>query len=502
MFSKILVANRGEIAVRVIRACRELGVKSVAVYSDIDEHSIHVRMADEAVRIGEAPARNSYLSIDAIIGAARKTGAEAIHPGYGFLSENPGFAERCEKEKIVFIGPSSDSMRLVGDKVASREAAAGAGIPLTPGMTGKSTDPARCVKAAKEIGFPVILKASAGGGGKGMRIIRDERELESAVEAGMREALSAFGDASVYLEKYIEKPRHVEFQILADKYGNAVHLFERECSIQRRHQKIIEESPSVIVDDDLRNRMGRTALKVVEISGYSNAGTIEFLVDENRNFYFLEVNARLQVEHPVTELVTGIDLVQAQLRIAAGEKLWLNQADLRQRGHAIECRIYAEDPENNFLPSAGRIDFMKEPSGPGIRHDCGVGSGSEVSVYYDPILSKLIAWAENRQLCCRKMAEALKNFPLIGIKTNIEFLHDIITHPAFTSGDLSTAFISQYMADWSSKRDAAVEDLALIAAAAHEMLVKDKKTIGKVAAAQPSCWETLGEWRIGGQGTR
>ena len=502
MFKKILVANRGEIAVRIIRACRELGIKSVAVYSDIDEHSLPVRMADEAVRIGEPPARSSYLNIDAIIGAARKTGAEAIHPGYGFLAENPDFAERCEKEKIVFIGPSSDSMRLVGDKVASREAAAAAGIPLTPGMAGKSTDPARCVKAAKEIGFPVILKASAGGGGKGMRIIRDEKELEAAVEAGMREALSAFGDASVYLEKYIEKPRHVEFQILADKYGNAVHLFERECSIQRRHQKIIEESPSVIVDDDLRNRMGQTALKVVEISGYSNAGTIEFLVDENRNFYFLEVNARLQVEHPVTELVTGIDLVQAQFRIAAGEKLWLIQSNLRQRGHAIECRIYAEDPENNFLPSAGKIHFMKEPSGPGIRHDCGVGSGSEVSVYYDPILSKLIAWAENRELCCRKMAEALKSFPLIGIKTNIEFLHDIITHPAFISGDLSTSFISQYMADWSSKSDTATEDLALIAAAAHEILVKDKKGIEKAAAALPSCWEILGDWRIGNQGAR
>ncbi len=502
MFKKILVANRGEIAIRVIHACRELGIQSVAVYSDVDVHSLYVRMADEAIRIGEAPARNSYLNMDAIIEAARKTGAEAIHPGYGFLAENPDFAERCEKEKIVFIGPSSESMRLVGDKVASREAAARAGIPMTPGMTGKSTDKAQCVKAAKDIGFPVILKASAGGGGKGMRIIRDEKELESAIEAGMREALSAFGDASVYLEKYIEKPRHVEFQILADKHGNAVHLFERECSVQRRHQKIIEESPSVIVDDDLRQRMGQTALKVVEISGYSNAGTIEFLVDENRNFYFLEVNARLQVEHPVTELVTGIDLVQAQFRIAAGEKLWLNQSELRQRGHAIECRIYAEDPENNFLPSAGKIIFMKEPTGPGIRHDCGVGSGTEVSVYYDPILSKLIAWAENRRLCCRKLAEALRNFPLIGIKTNIEFLHDIITHPAFMRGDLSTAFISQNMSEWSSKNNTADEDLALIAAAAHELLVKNKPMAGTVAAAQPSCWETLGEWRIGGRGAK
>jgi acetyl-CoA carboxylase biotin carboxylase subunit len=497
MFTKILIANRGEIAVRVIKACRELGIKSVAVYSSADNAALHVQLADEAVHIGPAPATESYLNFDAIIGAVRKSGAEAIHPGYGFLAENHLFAERCEKEGIVFIGPDSKAMKLVGDKVAARIVTEKAGIPLIPGMKNKSTSVDECAEAAQKIGFPVLLKASAGGGGKGMRIIREKGELKAAVESGMREAASAFGDPSVYLEKYIEQPRHVEFQILADKHGNAVHLFERECSIQRRHQKIIEESPSTALNADLRRRMGHTALKVVEVSGYTNAGTVEFLVDKNGNYYFLEVNARLQVEHPVTELVCGIDLVHAQFRIAAGEKLWFKQEDVSQRGHAIECRVYAEDPENNFLPSAGKILFMKEPTGPGIRHDCGIYSGYDVPVYYDPILSKLIAWAPDREICCNRMASALREFPILGIRTNIEFLHDVISHPEFLSGRTFTDFIPKNMPDWSPRAEVKTPAEALTAAALQIESEKRNGRVGATAVDIPSPWELLGSWEIG-----
>lgn len=503
MFKKILIANRGEIAVRVIRACRELGVTSIAVYSTVDRDSIHVQLADEAVCIGEASPEKSYLNIDAIIKAARETNAEAIHPGYGFLAENHLFAERCETESIAFIGPDSKALKLVGDKVASRKVTKNAGIPIIPGMKSKSTSVDECMTEAEKIGYPVLLKASAGGGGKGMRVIYSKDELNTAVEAGMREAKSAFGDPSVYLEKYIEQPRHIEFQILADKYGHAIHLFERECSIQRRHQKIIEESPSTALDDDMRKRMGKTALKVIEVSKYSNAGTVEFLVDRDKNFYFLEVNARLQVEHPVTELVTGIDLVHSQLRIAAGEKLWLKQQQLRQNGHAIECRIYAEDPQNNFLPSAGKILFMKEPSGPGIRHDCGIYSGYNVSVYYDPILSKLIIWAPTRKICCKRIASALIDFPILGIKTNIEFLHDAITHSEFSAGNTFTDFINKNMADWQSRAlvqsgsNDEILNEALLAAAVFSSSAKKSKAISTKTEGIPSPWQTLGEWRIG-----
>jgi len=498
MFSKILIANRGEIAVRVIKACRELGIESIAVYSTIDRDALHVQVADQAVCIGEAVPSESYLNIDAIIEAIKQTGAEAVHPGYGFLSENYLFAQRCEKEGIIFIGPNAKAMKLVGDKVASREVTERAGIPLIPGMKDKSTDVNQCIAEAEKIGYPVLLKASAGGGGKGMRVVKSKSELKAAVEAGMREAKSAFGDPSVYLEKYIEQPRHVEFQVLADQHGHAIHLFERECSIQRRHQKIVEESPSTALDDDLRRRMGETALKVVEVSGYTNAGTVEMLLDKNNNYYFLEVNARLQVEHPVTEMVTGIDLVHAQIRIAAGEKLWLKQTDLRQNGHAIECRIYAEDPENNFLPSAGKIIFMKEPTGPGIRHDCGVFSGYEVSVYYDPILSKLVAWAPGREICCHRMASALENFPILGIKTDIEFLRDVVIHPEFIAGNTYTDFIPKNMADWKHSSGDGVIDQALIAATIFSK--SNQKNSGVSAKSQKSTspWLETGSWQIGG----
>ncbi|MCP4623433.1 MAG: acetyl-CoA carboxylase biotin carboxylase subunit [bacterium] len=498
MFKKILVANRGEIAVRVMRACRELGIKSVAVYSTIDRDALHVQVADQAVCIGEASPGESYLNIDAIIGAVKQTGAEAVHPGYGFLSENFLFAERCEKEGIVFIGPTAAAMKLVGDKVASREVTEKAGIPLIPGMKYKSTDVDECIVEAEKIGYPVLLKASAGGGGKGMRIVKTKDALKAAVEAGMREAQSAFGDPSVYLEKYIEQPRHVEFQVLADQHGNAIHLFERECSIQRRHQKIVEESPSTALDDDLRRRMGETALKVVEISGYTNAGTVEMLLDKEKNYYFLEVNARLQVEHPVTEMVTGIDLVHAQIRVAAGEKLWLKQDDLTQNGHAIECRIYAEDPENNFLPSAGKILFMKEPSGPGIRHDCGVFSGYEVSVFYDPILSKLVAWAPSREICCHRMAAALNDFPVLGIKTDIEFLRDVVIHPEFIAGNTYTDFIPQNMPDWKHSAGEGVIDEALITATIFAKYAKKTPTISGNIQDLSSPWLEIGDWQICG----
>lgn len=497
MFDKILIANRGEIAIRVIKACRELGIKTVAVYSSVDKDALHVRFADEAVYIGESEPQKSYLNIDNIIAAAKQTGSRAIHPGYGFLSENYLFAERCAKEKIVFIGPNPKAMQLVGDKVASREIAAKNNIPLILGMEGKTTSIDDCIAFAEKCGYPVMLKASAGGGGKGMRIIWSKGDARSAIESGMREAQVAFGDPSVYVEKYLERPRHVEIQILADNFGNAIHLCERECSIQRRHQKIIEESPSVILDEDLRRRMGETALKIVAISGYSNAGTVEFLVDSDRNFYFLEVNARLQVEHPVTELVTGIDMVHAQLRVAAGEALWLKQEDIRQNGHAIECRIYAEDPGQNFLPSAGKILFMREPSGPGIRHDCGVMTGSDVSVYYDPILSKLIALASDREICRKRMASALADFPILGIRTNIEFLHKIITHPEFASGNLDTGFIERNLPDWSPSANTEYNRRALIAAALYNSLNNNRKSGFISAQTIPSPWELLGDWQIG-----
>jgi acetyl-CoA carboxylase biotin carboxylase subunit len=497
MFKKILIANRGEIAVRVMKACREMGIGSVAVYSTIDRDALHVRTAEEAVWIGEAPPAESYLNIDAIMNAVKETGAEAVHPGYGFLAENHLFARRCEQEGIVFIGPNSKAMKLVGDKVASREVTQKAGIPLIPGMKDKSTDADQCMAAAEKIGFPVLLKASAGGGGKGMRVINSADELMGAVEAGMREAQAAFGDPSVYLEKYIQKPRHVEFQILADNNGNAIHLFERECSIQRRHQKIIEESPSTALNDDLRERMGKTALKVVEVSGYTNAGTVEFLLDESGNYYFLEVNARLQVEHPVTEMVCGIDLVHAQIRIAWGEKLWLSQNDLNQRGHAIECRIYAEDPESNFLPSAGKILFMKEPNGPGVRHDCGVFSGSEISVYYDPILSKLITWAPNREICCRRMAAALNEFPILGIKTDIEFLRDVIIHPEFLKGNTFTDFIPVNLPDWKPEIGDDLLNKGLLSAGLYSNIASKKPVVSGGSEEIPSPWSTLGDWEIG-----
>jgi acetyl-CoA carboxylase biotin carboxylase subunit len=500
MFKKMLIANRGEIAVRVIKACQEMGISSVAVYSESDREALHVQSADEAVCIGPPPALESYLNIEKIIQTAKGTGSEAIHPGYGFLAENAEFAKRCEEENIVFIGPNSKSMALVGDKIRSRLTMEKAGIPIIPGMKGVHKDTNEYRSEAQKIGYPVMIKASAGGGGKGMRVVYDEEDLEAALEAGRREAKSAFGDESIYLEKYIENPRHIEFQVIADNYGNTVHLFERECSIQRRHQKIIEETPSQAISPELRERMGETAKKVIEITGYNNAGTVEFLLDKNKNFYFLEVNARLQVEHPVTELTTGIDLVHQQILIASGEKLALSQNDLEQRGHAIECRIYAEDPLNNFLPSSGKVLFLKEPSGPGVRHDCGIYSGSEVPIFYDPILAKLIIWGEDRNMACRRMANALEQYVILGIQTTIEFLKDIVRSDPFIKADTTTGFINQFFDGWKGKKSSKESlDAALLASAFEARNRVPGRAGGSDSPASVySPWLTLGKWRLGG----
>ena len=503
MFGKILIANRGEIAVRVIKACREMGIGSVAVYSEADAAGLHVRLADEAVPVGPPPAVESYLNMERILEAARATGAEAIHPGYGFLSENAAFARLCEERGVVFIGPNSRALGLVGDKVRARQTMEKAGIPTVPGMTSVATTLEEIRAAARTLGYPVMVKASAGGGGKGMRIVCDEDGLVPALEAGRREAKSAFGDDSVYLEKYIEEPRHVEFQVLADNRGHTVHLFERECSIQRRHQKIVEETPSPALDPELRARMGETAVRAMRAAGYNNAGTVEFLLDKDRRFYFLEVNARLQVEHPVTELTTGVDLVRQQILIASGADLSFRQEDLLQRGHAIECRIYAEDPKTNFLPSPGRIAFLREPKGPGVRFDSGVFEGFEVPVHYDPILAKLIVWAEDREAACRRMFAALDDCVILGIHTTVGFLKDVVNHPEFRAGRATTSFIGKFFPSWG--RGEGEEDrqgLALAAAAFDELTrTAGPKGVpgrgGKKDAATP--WTTLGRWRAGGE---
>ena len=482
----------------MINACREMSVPTVAVYSTADRKSLHVQMADEAICIGDPPPLESYLNIDKIIAVAKQTGADAIHPGYGFLAENSDFSARCEQEGLIFIGPNSKALRLVGDKVASRETMTKAKIPIIPGMMTKRAEMKEFKEAAESIGYPVMIKASAGGGGKGMRIIYSPKELEKGIEAGMREAKSAFGDESVYLEKYIEEPRHVEFQVLADNFGNVVHLFERECSIQRRHQKIVEETPSCAIDDELRKKMGEVAKKVIKISGYNNAGTVEFLLDKNKKFYFLEVNARIQVEHPITELVTGVDLVKQQIKIASGEKLKLKQEEIKQRGHAIECRIYAEDPENNFFPCAGKILFMKEPAGPGVRHDCGIYSGFDVPVYYDPILSKVITRAETREDARRRMILALSNYIILGIKTTIGFLSSVMGHPEFAAGNTQTNFIEKNMSDWGDKKKGRkfLNEALLAAAVSSQMKTSEKRAVVKEKA--PSPWLTVGKWSIGG----
>jgi acetyl-CoA carboxylase biotin carboxylase subunit len=444
MFSRILIANRGEIAVRVIRACREMGIESVAVYSDADAKALHTALADRRVRIGPAAAAESYLSVDAIMSAARATGAQAVHPGYGFLSENPDLPSACVKAGIAFIGPPADVITSMGSKIAARRLAESAGVPVVPGETPSDQSDAAIAAAVRRIGFPVLLKPSEGGGGIGMKTVRDDASLAEAIAQARREATAAFGDGTLYVERLVEKPRHVEFQILADDHGHVVHLFERECSIQRRHQKVIEETPSTALTPALRHRMGEAAVAVAQAAGYRNAGTVEFLLegsDDTARFYFLEMNTRLQVEHPVTEQVTGVDLVRAQITVASGEPLPWTQDTLSQRGHAIEARVYAEDPTRSDLPQAGPLRLYREPSMPGIRVDAGVTEGSDVSVHYDPLLAKLIAWGETRDAARRRALAALRSYPVLGIRTNITLLIELLEHPRFIAGSLDTGFL-------------------------------------------------------------
>ena len=496
LFNKILVANRSEIAVRVINACRVLGIPSVAVYSDADANSKHRLQADEAVHIGPPPPRESYLDIEKIIAAAKQTGADAIHPGYGFLAENPTFAARCKEEGLTFIGPSAESIRLLGNKVESRIKMSEAHVPLIPGMKGTGGDVSEFVTAAEEAGYPVMVKAAAGGGGKGMRVVESPDDLESSLEAARREALNAFNDDTVYLEKYIVNPRHIEFQVLADHHGNTIHLFERECSIQRRHQKIVEETPSVALDDDLRRRMGEDAVKVAQAADYANAGTVEFLLDETGHYYFLEMNTRVQVEHPITEMVVGVDLVVEQIRIAAGEKLSESLFNLTQRGHAIECRIYAEDGENGFLPSTGPILHYSEPIGPGIRVDSGITSGVEVTIDYDPIMAKLIVHAPDRELAIEKMIHALNDYKILGVKTSKRFMIDVLKHPEFHSGRTFTSFIEDNMADREIDL-AEFSDIATAAASAASATSRPAAASGGAKQLAPSPWTLIGNWQIG-----
>jgi acetyl-CoA carboxylase biotin carboxylase subunit len=444
MFQKILIANRGEIAVRVIRACREMGIGTVAIYSDVDRNALHVRFADEAYPCGPPPARESYLVMDRVIEIAKRAGADAIHPGYGFLSENGGFADRCEAEGIAFIGPSGDVMRAMGDKVTARRTMSRAGVPIVPGTTEALGD-AEALAFAREIGLPVMVKASAGGGGKGLRLVRRESELESAIARARSEAKASFGDDSIYVEKFVEEPRHIEIQILADRHGNTVHLFERECSIQRRHQKVIEEAPGNRVSPGLRERMGKAAVAAARAVDYVGAGTCEFLVDRYDDFFFLEMNTRVQVEHAITEAVTGVDIVKAMIRAAAGEPLGFEQSDLAIRGHAIEARIYAEDPDANFAPSPGEILVYRPAGGIGVRVDSGVYQGATVSVHYDPMVAKLIVWGGDRQEAIERLQRALSEFVVKGIKTSIPFHQKVVRHPIFLSGHYDTGFIDAHM---------------------------------------------------------
>ncbi len=493
MFKKILIANRSEIACRVIRACRELGVSSVAVYSEADRNSLHVQLADEAVFIGESAAAKSYLNMDAVIDAALKTGADAIHPGYGFLSENHVFNKKVRDAGLVFIGPSPGPMELLGSKVESRKLMIEYGIPVCPGMRSSSMNFEDFREAAARIGYPVLIKASAGGGGKGMRIVRNPEDLQSSVDAARRESLSAFGSEEVFLEKYIESPRHIEIQVAGDSYGNAVHFFERECSIQRRHQKIIEESPSPALNDELRQKMGETAVRVVKAAGYDNVGTVEFLVDKDLNYYFLEVNARIQVEHPVTELVCGVDLVKLQIKISAGEPIPYAQSDIRQHGSAIECRIYAEDAENNFFPSSGKILYLKEPQGLGVRLDSGIYQGAEVPIFYDPVLAKLIVWGTDRESARRRMLLALKDTAILGVKTSIGFMRNCLEHPEFIAGNTFTDFIEKNAIQPIPE----LEHTKALAMAVASLIANDKKP--KAAAngnVQLSPWNTIGSFEI------
>ena len=444
MFDKILIANRGEIAVRIIRACREMGIKTVAVYSEADRDSLHTLLADEAICIGPAPSNQSYLNMERILAATVAMKAEAIHPGFGFLSENARFAELCQKCSIAFIGPSAEIINKMGNKSAARKTMVEAGVPVVPGSKEPVYTVEEALKMAKEIGFPVMIKASSGGGGKGMRVSWSEEDFEANFQNAQMESVKGFSDDTMYLERFVENPRHIEFQIMADKYGNVVHLGERDCSIQRRHQKVLEESPSIAISEELRKKMGETAVKAAKAVGYENAGTIEFLLDKNKNFYFMEMNTRIQVEHPVTELVSGLDLIKEQIRVAAGEKLSVTQKDIHIQGHAIECRINAENPAKNFMPCPGKIEYLHLPGGNGVRIDSAIYTGYTIPPNYDSMIAKIIVYGKDRQTAIDKMRSALGEVNIDGITTNLDYQYDIITHPVFQSGNITTGFIEQY----------------------------------------------------------
>ncbi|MCK4348636.1 MAG: acetyl-CoA carboxylase biotin carboxylase subunit [Thermoplasmatales archaeon] len=497
MFEKVLIANRGEIAVRIIKACQEMGIKTVAVYSDVDKKAPHVQLADESINLGDPTPIESYLNIPKIIKSAQDVGADAIHPGYGFLAENPDFAQACKSKGIKFIGPSPDVISLMGDKIAAKKTMEQAGVPVIPGYHGAKQDNASLVNEGKKIGFPLLVKAAAGGGGKGMRIVHSEDVLEESIESAKRESKSSFGNDTVFLEKYIDRPRHIEFQILADEHGNTIHLFERECSVQRRHQKIIEETPSPVMTPELREKMGNAAVKASKAAGYYNAGTVEFMVDGDLNFYFMEMNTRLQVEHPITEMTTGIDLAKWQLKIASGMELTLKQEDLIQRGHAIECRIYAEDPSNGFLPSIGTLERVESPTGPNVRNDTGIYAGMEVTPYYDPMLSKLVVSSENRAESINKMIWALSRYVVLGVTTNIPFLQKVLSHKEFKAGNITTHFIDNYFKDWTIAKEglpiAAIMSLAVY----DSMHSRTQETVRYKESDPHSPWKHVGRWRMG-----
>ena len=495
MIKKVLIANRGEIALRVMRSCREMGLLTVAVFSEADRTSHHVAYADEAYPIGPAVAKESYLNIEKIIEVAKAAHADAIHPGYGFLSENSEFARRCKEEGIIFIGPAAETMEAMGDKIAARKRMIAAGVPVVPGTEQPLQSAEEAVRICNEIGYPVMLKASMGGGGKGMRLIHNESEVVEAYNTARSESMSSFGDDTVYLEKFVEEPHHIEFQILGDNHGNVIHLFDRECSVQRRNQKVVEESPSPFLTPELRREMGEKAVAAAKAVNYSGAGTIEFLVDKNRRFYFLEMNTRLQVEHPITEEVVGVDLVKEQLHVAGGEALRFKQEDLFQRGHAIECRICAEDTENGFIPCPGIIRQLTEPNGIGVRIDSYVYEGYEIPLYYDPMIGKLIVWATNRQFAIERMRRVLYEFKITGLKTNISYLRRIMYAPAFVKGEYDTSFLSKYSRSLqrSNGENEEIENMAMIAAYVDYLFNLEENSPVRTTDSRPiSRWREFG----------
>ena len=484
---KILIANRGEIALRIMKTAQKMGIKTVAVYSEVDRHSPHVKFADEAVLLGPAPSSESYLVMEKVIDAAKVTGAEGIHPGYGFLSENAAFAQMVEDNGITFIGPKPHAIKVMGNKLAAKEAVRDYDIPMVPGIEEAITDVALAEKVAKQIGFPILIKASAGGGGKGMRVVENLKDLPEQMDRAISEALAAFGDGSVFIEKYVGSPRHIEIQILADTHGNTVHLFERECSVQRRHQKVVEEAPSAVLTPEIRMKMGEAAIKVAKACDYVGAGTVEFLLDENKNFYFLEMNTRLQVEHPVSELISGIDLVEQQIKVARGEELAFTQDDLKITGHALEIRVYAEDPLANFMPSIGKLSTYKTPVGEGIRVDDGFEEGMEVPIYYDPMISKLITYGKNRDEAIQLMIKAIDNYKVEGVATTLPFGKFVCEHEAFTSGNFDTHFVKNYYSPEHLEKQYAEE--RRIAALTALKLYLDNDKILKIPSEVSSNWQ-------------